>query len=228
MEVKKTPKADLENKRGTFIEIGLVIALLIMIGLFSWSQKEQTVELMDTNTEVAINDVVDVTIENKKIEEPVKIQTAVSDLIKVVKNDSKIEQEFTFLDDFDSEALSNLEVRTFVKKEEAVAEEVILFDAEEMPTFQGKDINAFRKWVGDHLEYPQMALENGVSGRVTISFVVERDGSVTKVKVMRGVDRELDAAAIKTVSASPKWAPGKNHGKAVRINYVIPVDFVLN
>ncbi|MEG0163509.1 MAG: energy transducer TonB, partial [Mucinivorans sp.] len=199
MEVKKTPKADLENKRGTFIEIGLVIALLIMIGLFSWSQKEQTVELMDTNTEVTVNDVVDVTIENKKIEEPVKIQTAVSDLIKVVKNDSKIEQEFTFLDDFDSEALSNLEVRTFVKKEEAVAEEVILFDAEEMPTFQGKDINAFRKWVGDHLEYPQMALENGVSGRVTISFVVERDGSVTKVKVMRGVDRELDAAAIKTV-----------------------------
>ncbi|MEG0656782.1 MAG: energy transducer TonB, partial [Mucinivorans sp.] len=66
MEVKKTPKADLENKRGTFIEIGLVIALLIMIGLFSWSQKEQTVELMDTNTEVTVQDVVDVTIENKK------------------------------------------------------------------------------------------------------------------------------------------------------------------
>lgn len=229
MEAKKTPKADLENKRGMFLQIGLMLTLLIIIGLFSWSQSEQKVETMSATGEVVEQDVMDVTVQEQKQPEPVKVETAaLSDFIKVVKNDAKIDQEFTFLDDFDTEALSNMEVKTFAKKEEAIEEEIPIFSAEEMPKFQGKDINEFRKWVVSNLVYPQLAQENGISGRVTIQFVIERDGKLSNVEVIRGVDRELDAAAVKTVSSSPKWTPGKNNGKPVRIKYIIPVDFTLN
>ncbi|MEG1037394.1 MAG: energy transducer TonB [Mucinivorans sp.] len=229
MEAKKTPKADLENKRGAFIEIGLVIALLIMIGLFSWSQKEKVVDMLATNAEVVEQDVVDVTVEEKKPEEPAKIETAnVSDLLKVVKNDAKIEHEFTILDGMDDDALANLEVKTYNKTEEVVEEEMVVFEAEEMPKFQGKGLEAFRVWVLNNTQYPQMALENNIQGKVTVSFVVERDGKLSNVKVIRGVDRELDQAAIKTISSSPKWTPAKNHGKPVRLNYIMPVDFVIN
>lgn len=228
MEAKKTPKADLENKRSLFMQVGLVTALLIVIGLFSWSQAEKKVEMLDMGGEVIENEMMDVTVEEQKPQEPVKVETAaLSNYLEVVKNDTKIDQEMSFLDDFDADALANMEVKTFAKKEEAVQEEVPVFDAEEMPQFQGKDLNAFRNWVQGKIVYPQLAAENGVTGRVSLTFVVEKDGSVTNVQVLRGVDRELDAAAVKAVQASPKWTPGKTHGKPVRIRYNMPVDFVL-
>lgn len=228
MEAKKTPKADLENKRGAFLELGLVIAMLIIVGLFSISQSEKKVDMMASGGEIIEQEVIDVTVQEDKPVDVKPVETAaISDIIKIVKDDAKIKQEFTFLEDFDADALSNLEVKTFAKKEEAVDEEVPVFSAEEMPMFQGKDINEFRNWVGKNLVYPQLAAENGIQGRVTISFVVERDGKVSNVEIMRSVDRELDAAAVKTVSSSPKWTPGKNRGKPVRIKYIIPVDFTL-
>ena len=229
MEAKKSPKADLENKRGLFIQVGLVAALLVVIGLFSWSQSEKKVDMLAMDGEVVENEMIDVTVEEQKPQEPVKVETAtLSNYLQVVKNDAKIEQELTFLDDFDADALANMDIKTFARKEEAVQEEMPVFDAEEMPKFQGKDLNAFRNWVQGQIVYPSLAAENGVQGRVSLTFVVEKDGSVTNVAILRGVDRELDAAAIKAVQGSPKWTPGKTHGKPVRIRYNMPVDFILH
>jgi periplasmic protein TonB len=98
---------------------------------------------------------------------------------------------------------------------------------DEMPTFRGGDINKFREWVQKKTRYPEVATANGIQGKVYITFVIETDGSVSNVKVARGVDPLIDNEALKSVRSSPKWSPGKLRGKAVRISYYITVNFEL-
>ena len=98
---------------------------------------------------------------------------------------------------------------------------------EQKPSFNGGDVGEFSLWVNKHLRYPNIAKENGVQGRVTVQFTIETDGSVTNVRVLRGVDESLDREAVRVVSRSPKWTPGKNKGKNVRVTYTFPVIFQL-
>ena len=95
-------------------------------------------------------------------------------------------------------------------------------------TFMGGGPNEFTKWVNERLVYPEIAKENGVQGRVTLQFTVEKDGSVTNVKVLRGIGGGCDEEAIRVVKAMPKWKPGKQHGKAVRVSYLLPINFQVN
>lgn len=228
MEIKKSPKADLQNKRSIFLLVGLVVAMLLTIWLFSWSQKEKVIQDVDYGGDMAEIEVADITVQEEKPQEQVKPQLAVlSDIMKIVSDKTQIEADMTFLDDLTGSDLGNLDVKTFTKKEEAVEEDIPVVTAEEMPTFQGKDINAFRKWCGENLVYPSIAQDNGIQGRVFLSFVVERDGSVSNVKVLRGADRELDRAAMEVIAKSPKWSPGRNRGKPVRFTYNMPIDFIL-
>ena len=112
--------------------------------------------------------------------------------------------------------------------EEEVEEEAIPFElVEQKPSFQGGDANHFAEWVNSKLVYPEIAKENGVQGRVTLQFTVEADGRVTNVKVLRGVDESLDKEAFRVVSSSPKWKPGKQRDRAVKVTYTFPVIFQL-
>ncbi len=227
MEIKKSPKADLQNKKSLFLLVGLIISMLAVIGIFSMSQTEKEIEMIESSNDMIEQEIIEITVQEEEPEVEVKPQQAfVSDLLNIVKDETKIEADMTFLDDFSAADLGDLEVKTF-EKEEELEEEVPVVVAEENPKFMGKDINEFRNWCGSKLSYPQIAQENGISGRVMVSFVIERDGSVTNVKVLRGVDRELDAEAIRVVSSSPKWTPGKNRGRAIRFLYNMPVDFTL-
>ncbi len=228
MELKKSPKADLQNKRSIFLLIGLILSLGIVIGLFSWSQSEKKIEIIEFAGEIEEQDVIDVTVQEEKPPVEVKPQQAfLSDIIKIVKDETKVDADLTIFEDFGDTDFGDFEITTFTKAEEVVEEDVPVFFAEEEPSFQGKDLNAFRAWCGKNVEYPVIAQENGISGRVHISFVVEKDGSVSNVTVMRGVDKILDEAAVAVVEASPKWSPGKNRGKPVRFNYRMPIDFIL-
>ena len=111
---------------------------------------------------------------------------------------------------------------------EEVEEEAVPFQlVEEKPSFQGGDTNNFSKWVNERLVYPEIAKKNRVQGRVTVQFTVEKDGSVTKVKVIRGVDPALDKEAVRVVSMSPKWTPGKQGDRVVSVTYNFPVIFQL-
>ena len=96
-----------------------------------------------------------------------------------------------------------------------------------MPTFKGGDINKFREWVQKKTKYPQIATVNGIQGKVYITFIIERDGSISNVKVARGADPIIDDEALKSVMSSPKWIPGMLKGKAVRVSYYITVNFEL-
>jgi len=99
--------------------------------------------------------------------------------------------------------------------------------ADVMPTFKGGDINKFREWVQKKTKYPQIATANGIQGKVYITFIIETDGAVSNVKVVRGVDPLIDNEALKSVASSPKWSPGMNKGSAVRVAYMIAVNFEL-
>ncbi len=106
-------------------------------------------------------------------------------------------------------------------------EKEVFYLVDEMPSFEGGSINNFQKWVAKNLKYPEIAAENNISGRVYIMFVIEPDGKMGNVTISRGVDPALDAEAIRVVKSSPKWTPGKQRGKPVRVAYTIPIAFKL-
>ena len=150
-----------------------------------------------------------------------------SDAIDIVDDNIQVDDAvFSFEDD----ATLGVEIMDYIEtvEEEEVEEEAIPFAlVENKPTFQGGDANTFSKWVNSRLEYPEIAKENGIQGRVTLQFTVNTDGSVSDVKVLRGVDSSLDKEAVRVVSSSPKWKPGMQRDKPVRVTYTFPVIFQL-
>ena len=229
MEVKKSQKANLENKRLLFTEIGLVLALLIVYGALNWSQKEiKTATLAKEAEVVEIEDMVPITQETPPPPpEQVKIPV-LSDQIDIVEDDIKVDDDmFQNLEDDSNMGVEIMDYKEEVVEEE-VEEEAIPFQlVEEKPSFNGGDANEFSKWVNQHLEYPEIAKENGVQGRVTLQFTVNPDGRVSNVKVLRGVDSSLAKEAVRVVSMSPKWKPGKQRDRAVKVTYTFPVIFQL-
>ncbi len=228
MEIKKTPKANLENRRLLFVEIGLVVALLLVWGAFSIGSREKTVATLAQDTQVVeVEDMVPITQETPPPPPEAPKIPVLSDEIDIVDDDIKVEDNFTSLED---NANLGVEIMDYVEEvqEEVVEEEAIPFQlVEEKPSFQGGDANTFSKWVNSKLVYPEIAKENGVQGRVTLQFTVEKDGSVTNVKVLRGVDASLDKEAVRVVQSSPKWKPGKQRDRAVKVTYTFPVIFQL-
>lgn len=97
--------------------------------------------------------------------------------------------------------------------------------AETMPSFRGGDLNTFRAWVQENVKYPAEAVKNNIQGRVILSFVVEKDGSVSNMQILQTPDRSLSAEALRVIEASPKWTPGEQRGQKVRVKYTLPVDF---
>jgi protein TonB len=103
---------------------------------------------------------------------------------------------------------------------------VIFQVVEKMPSFPGGDAALF-KFLNENVKYPVIAQENGVQGRVICQFVVNRDGSIVDVEVVRSVDASLDKEAIRVIKSMPKWSPGQQRGKPVRVKYTLPVNFKL-
>lgn len=228
MEVKKTPRASLENKRLLFVEIGLVIALLIFWGCMEYTSKETNVStLAEVAQEIEVEEMVPITQETPPPPEAAPKIPVLSDQIDIVDDEIEIEEDFLSLED---NANLGVEIMDYIEEveEETVEEEAIPFQlVEEKPSFNGGDANEFSKWVNSKLVYPEIAKENGVQGRVTLQFTVNTDGSVSNVIVLRGVDSSLDKEAVRVVSMSPKWKPGKQRDRAVKVTYTFPVIFQL-
>ncbi|MBQ8070867.1 MAG: energy transducer TonB [Bacteroidales bacterium] len=229
MEIKKSEKASLENKKLLFTEIGFVFALLVVLGAFEYTTKEKKVSMFEQEEAVVeIEDMVPITEETPPPPEAAPKIPVLSDQIDIVDDDIKLEDD-TFLN-LEDDANMGVEIMDYVEEveEEVVEEEAIPFQlVEEKPSFNGGDANEFSKWVNQRLVYPEIAKENGVQGRVTLQFTVNADGSVSNVKVLRGVDPALDKEAVRVVSSSPKWKPGKQRDRAVKVTYTFPVIFQL-
>ena len=149
MEIKKSPKADLQNKRGLLLEIGLIVALALVIAAFAYTPKEHRIEQVDLNYGPVDEQIVEITRQDQKPPEPPKkVEVKViADLLQVVTNETKIATDINFAEfDEDTEVLQQVEV-----KEEIIEDDQPFLTAETMPSFQGGDLNTFRKWVQDNV-----------------------------------------------------------------------------
>lgn len=223
MNIKKSPKADLQNKRGLLLEIGLVAALVLVIAAFYYTPSERRIEKLDLNYGPIEEQLTEITRQDQKPPEaPKKVEVKViADLLQIVTNDTKIKTDVDFAD-FDE---NTTVVQQVAVKEEAIEDDQPFLIAETMPSFQGGDLNTFRNWVQTNVKFPQIALENGIQGRVVLSFVIEKDGRLTNVQVLQTPDRSLSEEAIRVLNKSPKWSPGKQRNQVVRVKYTLPVDF---
>ena len=229
MESKITPKADLQKKNLMFLEIGLIAALAICLLAFEWSSSDK-VETMDLTAQAQTIEEEEIinTQEQQEVPPEVPKVPVLSDIIDIVDDDIQVNDDLFI--DMEDNANLGVEIMDYHTEvvEEVVEEEAIPFAlVEEKPKFQGGDANTFSAWVNKNLQYPEIAKENGIQGRVTLQFTVNTDGSVSDVKVLRGVDSSLDKEAVRIVSMSPKWTPGKQRERPVKVVYNFPVVFQL-
>ncbi|MDT8373402.1 MAG: energy transducer TonB [Bacteroidales bacterium] len=227
MELKKNEKANLEKKKSLFLQIGLILALIICIVALEWTSGQRRDSIFDGMTEEAIEEEQIPVTEETPPEEIPPPEVTVTDLFEIVEDDVFIENEVRFQDDETSEDKVVEIYAPVLQAEEEETEDEIFVIVEDMPKFRGGDINKFREWVQKRVRYPELAAENGIQGRVFISFVVETNGNVSNVTVTRSVDALLDDAAKEAVAASPRWEPGMQRGRPVRVRYSIPIIFQL-
>lgn len=228
MEQKKTVAASLENKRLMFAELGLATALAVVLGAFEISTAEKSVALLDTGySTIDIEEMVPITQEEVPAPQQAPVLPVISEDIEIVDNDIPVDDFVASFEDTD-EPIQILPYYEDVK-DEVIEEEIIPFVlVEQKPTFEGKNANEFSRWVNTKLVYPEIAKENGSQGRVYLSFIVDKDGSVTDVKVLRSSsDATLDNEAVRVVKSSPKWEPGRQRDRAVKVTYTFPVVFTL-
>ena len=228
MEIKKTEKASLENKRLIFAELGLIAALLVVFAGFESSTRAKEVALLQGNTKIEDPyDIVAIPLDTPPPAPEAPALPMLSDELEIVDDDVTVDLDFQSLDDtdipVDIQAYRNQEV-----VEQEVEEEVLPFVAvEQKPSFQGGDANDFSRWVNARLQYPEIAKENGVGGTVYLQFTIGSDGRMQDVKVLRSPDESLAREAVRVVASSPKWEPGRQRHRAVKVSYTFPVVYRL-
>ena len=227
MEVKKSPKADLENKKTTNLLVGAIIILAVLFVGFEWSERDKKVTT-DTGIETVIfeEEIIPITEQEQPKQAPPPPEAPkVEEVLEIMDNDSEVEESTIQASD-DTQAAVEVKYTPVEVEEEEVEEQQIFQVVEEMPEFPG-GMGECMKFLGKNIKYPTISQENGVQGRVIVQFVVNRDGSIVDPVVVRGVDPYLDKEALRVISMMPKWKPGKQRGKAVRVKYTVPVMFRL-
>ena len=229
MEIKKTSKADLEKDISLNYLMGMVIALAILFVGFEYGESVIDVATNTGIANVIDEEEIDATEQNEPEPpppaEPEPIQTP--ELLNIVENTMEVEQ-VDIMSDEDQTTLA--QTTTYVPPVEIEEEEIdpneIFVSVEKMPEFPGGEAELL-KWISAHTVYPPIAQESGIEGRVSCSFVVNADGSVEQVEVVRPVDPALDKEAIRVLKQLPKFKPGEQRGKPVRVKFNVPVRFQL-
>lgn len=226
MEVKKTPKADLESKKTVFLQIGLVVALSLVLVAFEWTSTDVNVDfsLQDEDIEVE-EEIIPITRQEEVKPPPPPPPPAVADILNIVEDDVELDEELEIMDTEMSQD-DIVDFSNMVFEEETREEGEIFMIVEEMPEFPG-GTEALQKYLAQSVRYPVIAQENGIQGRVYIQFVINQNGEVTNATILRGVDPSLDREALRVVEAMPKWKPGKQRNRPVRVSYTVPINFVL-
>ena len=225
LDVKKSPKASLEDKKFIYLLVGFVLALSLVYIAFEWTNKEITV-YEDVDTDFVFEEELDIiqTAETPPPPPPPQAAPVVVEVLNVVENTEEVEAvEIVSEDDETEEIIIDVPVAAPIEEEE---EEVIFQVVEKMPQFPGGP-QALFEYLSKNIRYPVIAQENGLQGRVICQFVVNSDGSIVDIVVVRSVDPSLDKEAVRVIESMPKWQPGEQRGKAVRVKYTLPVNFRL-
>ncbi|MBI9068836.1 MAG: energy transducer TonB [Salinivirgaceae bacterium] len=225
MIAKKNPKIDLNKKRTMFFQIGIITSLSIVFAAFQIGVEHKTGYSFDSEGAIPIESIIiPVTRQELPKPEAPKLKAAVD--LKIVINSTPDVKDVPMAT---TEAFLDTKVIIIPMLNEAPdAEEILdVFQLEELPEFMGGEKELLR-FLGKETKYPQIAVENGIQGRVYIGFVINKKGEITNVTVLRGTDPLLDKEALRVVKSMPKWKPGKQCGKAVNVHYNVPINFRLN
>ena len=228
MEIKKTPKADLENKKSTWLLVGYVIVLAFMFIAFEWTKRDIKIDTSQAITDLVFEEEIIPITEQPEQAAPPPPPAAppIAETLTIVEDDADVEETTIATSEETNQAVEIKYVPVAVEEEEP--EEQTIFEVvEQMPEFPNGGMAGLMQYLSKNIKYPTIAQENGTQGRVTVPFVVNRDGSIVDAKVLRGVDPYLDKEAIRVISSMPKWKPGMQRGKAVRVKYTVPVMFRL-
>ena len=228
MEIKKTPKADLENKKSTWLLVGYVIVLAFMFIAFEWTKRDIKIDTSQAITDLVFEEEIIPITEQPEQAAPPPPPAAppIAETLTIVEDDADVEETTIATSEETNQSVEIKYVPVAVEEEEP--EEHTIFEVvEQMPEFPNGGMAGLMQYLSKNIKYPTIAQENGTQGRVTVQFVVNRDGSIVDAKVLRGVDPYLDKEAIRVISSMPKWKPGMQRGKAVRVKYTVPVMFRL-
>ena len=227
MEIKKSPKADLESKKLTFTLIGLVVTLFVVWRVFEYkSYDKQSIDNLQKTVEVIEEEMVEITKQEQPKVQPPQPKPQVTQ-IQVVEDDVEVEDEIDINAEVDQdEVIEEYEFTPPEIEEEEIVEAEIFKVVEEMPEFPGGSAKLM-EYIQKNIKYPMMARESDIQGRVFVNFVVEPDGSISNVAVLRGIGGGCDEEAVRVVNSMPKWKPGTQKGKPVRCQFVLPIKFEL-
>lgn len=231
MEVKKTSRSNLENKRFIFREIGFIVALSMVFFAFETKYYQEEAKEISSPVETSdIEEVLPVFVPQRASQPLPKISVKPLDFIEIVENEMDFENEMDVVDDNENTKGSLTGKATDWQSEYGNTDEtgegdgdIPFITVEKMPRFNG-DLNT---WLRKNLRYPARCAEMGIGGKVFIEFVVEKDGSISSINVVRSADPDLSQEAIRVVKAMPKWIPGMQRDKAVRVRFTIPITFQL-
>jgi len=224
MEVKKTERASLEKNKSIYTLFGMILTLSIVWFAFEYkTYDKQSIEVMRN---VSLDDEEDVILQTERIEPPPppppQQQTTV---IEIVEDDIDVDEDIDIDIETDDDDVIEEQVIDEVDEDAGKEDEIFVF-VEDQPGYPGGDA-ARIKYLQENIKYPEMAKESGIQGTVYVTFVVEKDGRITSVKILRGIGGGCDEEAVRVIKKMPGWKPGKQRGRPVRVQFNMPVRFVL-
>ena len=228
MEIKKTSKASLENKKSSWLLVGYVIVLVFMFVAFEWSKRDVRIDMSGAITENVFEQEIEIPItEQPELVAPPPPQApAIAEVLTIVDDNDNVKETAIASSEEIGEAVIIKPISPTVDEEIPVEDEIFEV-VEKNPEFSYNGMSLMQ-YLGKSIKYPTIAQETGTQGRVIVQFVVNKDGSIVDVKVVRGVDPYLDKEAIRVISTMPKWKPGKQRGEAVNVKFTVPVAFRLS
>ncbi len=221
MELKKMPNKDLEGKKWTFLQIGFIISLSLVLIAFEWSSTKISYDFLNMpEDDATATEIVPITVTKEKelkVEKP-----TIADIINITNDPDADNPSSNFASSEDPVLNLDSYYTTAVTEER----DDILIHAEQMPKFPGGE-TALLRYLAQAVKYPEIARDNNIEGKVYVSFVVNKMGEVTRVKIIRGADPHLDREALRVINSMPLWEPGNQNNKPVSVSYTVPINFVL-
>ena len=229
MEIKKSERADLEKGKSTSLLMGFVLAFALMFVALEWTQREkQDNSEIYTVKDVSIDDeLIPITLPEKKTVPPPPASVSKAEIIEIVQDDAEIEEEIMASVDDQVEFIDISELDNIEVEPEEEVDDTPFMVVEDMPEFPGGTA-ALLEYLKKNIKYPAICREQGIQGRVLVSFIVNKDGSIVDAEVVKPINPSLDKEALRVISGMPKWKPGAQRGKPVRVKYTVPVNFRLN
>jgi len=224
MEARKSKKADLENKRSLFFQIGLIVTLIAVFMAFEYKSYEKlTPDNWNTYVDNTVEEKIPITVQPKKV---LPLPPPPRSHIEIV-DDTQDTPDDVVVDVNVTDDTQNADPIPPMQDEPQIIDNTPIAIPQFMPEFPG-GLSQLYAFMGKNIKYPQLAKETNIQGTVFVNFIVEKDGSISNVTILRSIGGGCDEEAIRVVQAMPKWKPGMQMGEPVRVSYNLPVKFTLH